>query len=88
MKYLDTHPRTTLFGLLTLTSALAAVWCGYEEHLLAENERPITWYARRNANRYPLVANTIGYVVAFVAGVALTHFIIDAADEPLSGRTQ
>ena len=83
---LDTHPRTILFGLLSVSSLVATAWFAVEEALLVRDERPITFYARDTVNRHLKVAYTIGAAFAFVAGVALCHFIIDSDQEPVHGR--
>ena len=81
------RPATTLFGLLTVSSAVLTIWFGFEEALLEDNQRPITWYARVAVNRHLKVAYTIGAALAFVAGVAVCHFIVDSDQEPVHGRT-
>lgn len=80
------HPRTALFGLLTISGAVLTAWFAVEEVLLTANRRPITWYTRRLVNKHWLIALVLSWVFAFVAGVAETHFVLDSDQQPKSGR--
>jgi hypothetical protein len=67
-----------LFAGLTAFCLICAGWFSLETKLLAENKPPITWYTRNKLSNWGWWKVGIGtYIMGFVSGTALTHFIVD-----------